>query len=74
MGDIWVPGHKIFWTINYTEVGIPDISATISRRGRTVKMLFKVLGVAGHTPPSRGQSAEWTAIVNAGEVNGTSYC
>jgi hypothetical protein len=62
----------------YTEIRIPDISATISRRGRTPKQLLKVLGdtedVAGHTPVSVGESAEWAVILNAAEGNEANYC
>jgi hypothetical protein len=43
-----------------------------------LKQLYKLLGdiedVAGHTPASVGESAEWGVIVNAAEENGLSYC
>jgi hypothetical protein len=43
-----------------------------------LKQLIQRLGdsedVAGHTPASAGESAEWAVIVNAAEENGASYC
>jgi hypothetical protein len=43
-----------------------------------LKQLLKVLGdiedVARHIPASVGESAVWSAIVNAAEENGSSYC
>jgi hypothetical protein len=43
-----------------------------------MKQPFQVLGdiedVAGHIPPSVGESAELSPIVNAAEENGASYC
>jgi hypothetical protein len=64
--------------IFYTEIRIPDISATISRSGSAIEQLLKVLGdtkdVARHIPASVGESTEWAAIVNAAEENGASYC
>jgi hypothetical protein len=45
--------------------------------GAQLKQLFKVLGdvedMAGRTPASVGESAEWAAIVNAAEENGANY-
>jgi hypothetical protein len=42
-----------------------------------LKQLLQVLGdiegVARHIPASVGESAEWSAIVNAAEENGVSY-
>jgi hypothetical protein len=43
-----------------------------------LKQLLQVLGdiedVARHIPASVGESAEWSAIANAAEENGASYC
>jgi hypothetical protein len=43
-----------------------------------IKQLLQVLGdiedVARHIPASVGERAEWSAIVNAAEENGASYC
>jgi hypothetical protein len=37
-------------------------------------VLGDIEDVAGHTPASAGESAEWVAIVNAAEENGANYC
>jgi hypothetical protein len=37
-------------------------------------VLGDIEDVAGHTPASAGESAEWAAIVNAAEENGANYC
>jgi hypothetical protein len=43
-----------------------------------LKQLLALLGdiedLAEHIPASVGESAEWAAIVNAGEEDGASYC
>jgi hypothetical protein len=38
------------------------------------KVLSDVGGVAAHTTVSVGESAEWTAVLNAVEENRASYC
>jgi hypothetical protein len=80
MGDVPVPVYQIFWTNNCTTLKsehqtlvqqYPDAHTQL-------KQLFNLLGdienLAGQTPATVGESAEWAAIVNAAERNGVSYC
>jgi hypothetical protein len=64
--------------LNEETIRISYISATISQADAQLKQLLKMLGdiedVARHIAASVGASAEWSAIVNAAEENGASYC
>jgi hypothetical protein len=80
MGDVPVPEYQKFWTNKRSTLKseyqtlvqqYPDADAQL-------KQLYNLLGdiedVAGRTPATVGESAEWAAIVNAAEENGANYC
>jgi hypothetical protein len=73
MGDVPVPGYQTFWT-NEGSTSKSEYQTLVQQypdADAQLKQLLKLLGdiedVAGHTPASVGESAEWTAIVNAAE-------
>jgi hypothetical protein len=49
----------------------PDMDAQLKQ---TLQVLGDIDAVAGNTPASVGESAEWAAIVNDAEENGANYC
>jgi hypothetical protein len=80
MGEVPVPGYKTF-CINKRSTLKSEHQTLLQQypdADAQLKQLFKVLGVidgvAGHTPASAGETAEWAVIVNAVEENGANYC
>jgi hypothetical protein len=73
MGDVPVPGYQIQWANKRS-----TLVQQYPEADTQLKQLFKLLGdiedLAGHTPASVGEIAEWAAIVDAAEENGVSYC
>jgi hypothetical protein len=75
-----VPTYQQFWadkraSLKTASKGIiaehPDAAASLLQ---VFKVLCDIEGVAGFTPTSFGDSAEWAAIVSSVEDNRESYC
>jgi hypothetical protein len=80
IGDILVSGYQTFWT-NKRSTLKSEYQALVQKypdADMQLKQLFKVLGdiedTPERTPELVGESVEWSAIVNAAEENGASYC
>jgi hypothetical protein len=79
MGDVPVPGCQIFWKnkLSALKSEYQTLVQQYPEADAQLKQLLKVLGdiegVASHILASVGNSAEWSAIVNAAEENGVSY-
>jgi hypothetical protein len=80
MVDVPVPGHQTLWTNTFSALKSEHqtLVQQYPEADAQLKQLLQVLGdieeVARHIPASVGESAEWSAIVNAAEENGASYC
>jgi hypothetical protein len=71
MGDAPVPGYQTFWT-NKRSILKSEHQTLVQQYPEAdaqLKQLLKLLGdnedVAGHTPGSTRESAEWVVIFNA---------
>jgi hypothetical protein len=80
MADVPVPGYQILWTNKLSALKsehqtlVQQYSEADSQLKQLLQVLYDIEEVARHIPASVGESAEWSAIVNAAEENGPSYC
>jgi hypothetical protein len=80
MADVPVPGYQTLWrnTLSALKSELQTFVQQYPEVDAQLKQLLQVLGdtedVARHIPASVRESAEWSAIVNAAEENGASYC
>jgi hypothetical protein len=80
MADVPVLGYQTLWTnkLSALKSEYQTLVQQYPEAEAELKQLLQVLGdmqdVARHIPVSGGESAEWSAIVNAAEENGASYC
>jgi hypothetical protein len=80
MAEDPVPGHQAFWAKKRASLQ-SDYHTHIEQYPKAVtqyRQLFKVLctieDVAGCTPISVGENAEWTAVVSTVKENRANYC
>jgi hypothetical protein len=80
MADVPVPEYQTLWMnkLSALKSEYQTLVQQYPEADGQLKQLLQVLGdiedVARHIPASVGESAEWSAIVNAAEENGASYC
>jgi hypothetical protein len=80
MGDVSVSGYQLFWTNKHSTLKsqyqtlLQQYSDADTQLKQLLHLLDEIEDLAGHTPGSVGESAEWAAIVNASEENGAHYC
>jgi hypothetical protein len=75
-----VPGYQEFWAERRTslqseyQIFIKQYPDAETQYRLLYKTICNIEDVAGCTPAAVGESAEWTAIINASENNTASYC
>jgi hypothetical protein len=80
MADVPVKGYQTLWMnkLSALKSEYQTLVQQYPEADAQLKQLLQVLGdienVARHIPASVGDSAERSAIVNAAEENGASYC
>jgi hypothetical protein len=80
MADVPVPGYQAFWTEKRKTLKAESkrLLSQSPDADIQLKQLFKVLcdieDVAGYTPTSVGDSAQWSSIVNTAEENRLNFC
>jgi hypothetical protein len=80
MVDVPVQGYQTLWMdkLSALKSEYQTLMQQYPEADAQLKQLLQVLGdiedVARHIPASVGESGEWSAILNAAEENGVSYC
>jgi chaperonin cofactor prefoldin len=75
MGDVPVPGYQTYWTNKGSTLKSEYQTLVQQYQDADTQLnpLSKVMGdiedMAGHTPASVGESAEWAVFVNSEEEN-----
>jgi hypothetical protein len=80
MADIPVPGYQEFWTDTCNKLKseyqqligqFPDADAQLKQ---LLKVIRDIQEMASNTPPSVGESEQWSSIVSTAEENRQNFC